>query len=107
MLRGVLELLIFRILEDGDRYVFELGGLIAEYSGGLLHIQNATLYITLYRLRDRGYITMEERIVANRKRNYYYLNDSGREYYDKIKKEYMELAEGVRHAFEYPSNREE
>jgi PadR family transcriptional regulator PadR len=101
MLKGILELLIFRVLEDGDRYAFELGDLIEEYSGGKFAIQLATLYPTLYRLKDRGYVSLEERVVGKRTRKYYHLQAAGREYYEKVKEEYMDINEGVHNVLEY------
>jgi DNA-binding PadR family transcriptional regulator len=107
MLRGFVELLIFRIMDDqGDIYAFELSGLIAEYSRGLIQIQHATLYPTLYRLKERGYISIEEKVVANRKRNYYVLRDAGREYYEKVKQDYAAISEGMKNVMAY-SKREE
>jgi PadR family transcriptional regulator PadR len=101
LLKGILDLLILHVLNDRDCYVFELADLMEEYSGGLLTIQNATLYPSLYRLRDRGYITVEEKVVANRKRKYYHLRDLGKEYYREIKQEYLSLNEGVQNMLIY------
>jgi DNA-binding PadR family transcriptional regulator len=108
MLRGLVELLIFRIMEEQeDIYAFELSGLVSEYSKGLIQIQHPTLYPTLYRLKERGYISIEEKTVANRKRNYYVLQDSGREYYAKIKQEYMVISEGMDNVLAYSRKRKE
>jgi DNA-binding PadR family transcriptional regulator len=107
MLKGLLELLIFRVLEDEDRYAFELSDLIAEYSGGKLVINNATLYPTLYRLKERGYISLEERVVARRTRKYYHLQSVGREYFEKIKQDYLYISSGVQSALGYLPKREE
>jgi PadR family transcriptional regulator PadR len=101
MLKGLLELLIFRILEDADRYAFELSDLIAEYSGGKLVINNATLYPTLYRLRERGYISIEERIVGKRVRKYYHLQAVGKEYYEKAKQDFEDICFGVQSVLSY------
>jgi PadR family transcriptional regulator PadR len=107
MLKGLLELLIFRILEDEDRYAFELSDLIAEYSGGKLVINGATLYPTLYRLKDRGYISIEERIVGKRVRKYYHLQAVGKEYYEKIKLDYENISLGVRNVLLYPQKEQQ
>jgi PadR family transcriptional regulator PadR len=101
MLKGLLELLIFRVLEDEDRYAFELSDLIAEYSDGKLVINNATLYPTLYRLRERGYVSLDERIVGKRVRKYYHLQPVGREYFEKVKQDYEDISLGVRNVLSY------
>jgi PadR family transcriptional regulator PadR len=105
MLKGLLELLIFKVLEDEDRYAFELSDLISEYSGGKLVINNATLYPTLYRLRERGYVSLEERVVGKRTRKYYHLQPVGREYYEKVKQDYRDISSGVQSALAYPQKR--
>jgi DNA-binding PadR family transcriptional regulator len=108
MLKGFVELLIFRIMDDqGEIYAFELSGLISEYSKGFIQIQYPSLYPTLHRLKERGYISIVEKVVANRKRNYYVLNDSGREYYDKIKQDYGTIREGMDSILTYSKKREE
>jgi DNA-binding PadR family transcriptional regulator len=104
MLRGFVELLVFRIMEDqGDIYAFELSGLISEYSDGLIRIQHPTLYPTLYRLKERGYISIEKRVVANRERTYYVLQDSGREHYEKIRNDFLTISKGLNHALTHTS----
>jgi PadR family transcriptional regulator PadR len=106
MLKGLLELLIFRVLEDEDRYAFELSDLIAEYSGGKLVINNATLYPTLYRLKERGYISLEERVVGKRIRKYYHLQPVGKEYYEKVKQEHLHISAGVQSVLVYQKRKE-
>jgi DNA-binding PadR family transcriptional regulator len=106
MLKGIVELLIFRIMDDqGEIYAFELSGLVSEYSKGLIQIQYPSLYPPLHRLKARGYIGIEEKIVANRKRTYYVLKDAGREYYNEIKQDYMDISEGVDNALAYSKGR--
>jgi PadR family transcriptional regulator PadR len=80
-----------------------LADLIEEYSGGLINVLNATLYPSLYRLRDKGYITVEEKLAhdTNRTRKYYHLQDEGREYYREIKREYLGLNGGVQNLLMY------
>jgi DNA-binding PadR family transcriptional regulator len=68
---------------------------VSDYSEGLLQIDYPSIYSPLHRLKERGYIITEERIVANRKRTYYVLQDSGREYYAKIRQEYIIISEGM------------
>jgi DNA-binding PadR family transcriptional regulator len=102
MLKGLVELLIFRIMEDqGEIYAFELSGLVSEYSNGLIQIQYPSLYPPLHRLKERGYISIEEKIVANRKRTYYILRESGRAYYNEIKQDYMTISRGMDNVLTY------
>jgi DNA-binding PadR family transcriptional regulator len=106
MLKGIVELLIFQILDDQEEiYAFELSGLISEYSKGLIQVQHPTLYPTLYRMKDRGYISIEEKIVGNRKRNYYKMRDLGHERYEKIKRDYEVINEGMHNVLAHSKGR--
>jgi PadR family transcriptional regulator PadR len=106
MLKGLIELQILKILDDNKEiYAFELASLISKYSRGLINVTHPSLYPSLYRLKDKGYISIKEKTVANRNRKYYCLQNSGRAYYKKIRKEYEEITEGMKNVFEYTNDR--
>jgi PadR family transcriptional regulator PadR len=98
-LRGVIELLILSILKTDDCYGYQLTNLINNYSDGLLNIPTGTLYQPLYRLQEKGYISVEQIIVEKRLRTYYHLEESGKEYFDSIKRTYEDINEGVQKIF--------
>ena len=55
-----------------------------------------SMYPTLYRLQDNGYISAREELVGKRrKRTYYHLEPAGRTYFQKIFAEYMTVQQGV------------
>jgi len=77
--RGSAELLILALLDERDRHGYELGRLIQERSRGAISFHIASLYPTLYRLEDRGFI--EGRWVEKaglRRRRYYKVTRKGR-----------------------------
>jgi PadR family transcriptional regulator PadR len=94
IIRGSVELLVLRILAEGECYGWQISQLIKEYSGGDLSIPVGTLYPSLYKLEERKYISAREQVVERRLRRYYSLLDAGREYYAMALKEY----EGVNNA---------
>jgi PadR family transcriptional regulator PadR len=77
--RGSAELLILALLEERQRHGYEIGQLIASRSKGAINFHITSLYPTLYRLEDGGFI--EGRWVerdGQRRRRYYKLTRTGR-----------------------------
>ena len=77
--KGSADLLILALLEERARHGYEIGRLIGERSDGALTYHVASLYPTLYRLEDQGFI--EGRWVeraGQRRRRYYKLTARGR-----------------------------
>lgn len=55
--KGVLEMLVLRLLADAPSHGYELIVRLRESSGGLLELKEGTLYPILYRLEAEGCIT--------------------------------------------------
>lgn len=55
--RGVLEMLVLRLLADKPGHGYELLVRLRETGGGLLDLKEGTLYPILYRLEEEGCIT--------------------------------------------------
>jgi PadR family transcriptional regulator PadR len=82
MKKGSTELLILSLLSGRARHGYEIGKLIEQRSGGKLQFRIASLYPTLCRLEDRGFIAGRwvER-AGERRRRYYRLTAKGKEYF--------------------------
>ncbi len=94
--RGTAEMLILHLLQDGDLYGYQITRAFKDKSEGVYTMGEAALYLVLYRLVEAGYITDYETIVGvRRKRRYYHLEDSGREYYHKILAEYRDVSKAI------------
>lgn len=77
--RGSTEVLILSLLEERPRHGYEIGRLIDERSGGEINFHIASLYPTLYRLEENGFI--EGRWVekaGQRRKRYYRLTSAGK-----------------------------
>jgi transcriptional regulator len=77
--RGTTEILILSLLEHRQRHGYEIGQLIDQRSKGAIVFHIASLYPTLYRLEDKGFI--EGRWVekaGQRRRRYYRITAEGR-----------------------------
>jgi transcriptional regulator len=77
--KGSAELLILALVEPEQLHGYELARRIEARSGGTLTFTLASLYATLYRLEDRGWIRGRwiER-AGQRRRCYYRITDEGR-----------------------------
>jgi PadR family transcriptional regulator len=77
--KGSTEILILALVEDRALHGYEIGRQIEERSGGTLRFTLASLYATLYRLEDRGWIRgrwIEK--AGQRRRCHYRITDAGR-----------------------------
>jgi DNA-binding PadR family transcriptional regulator len=77
--KGSAELVILAIVEDESHHGYEIGKLIEARTGGSLRFTLASLYATLYRLEERGWIKGRwvER-AGQRRRCHYRITEAGR-----------------------------
>ena len=77
--KGSAEIVILAVVEQESHHGYEIAKLIAERTGGSLRFTLASLYATLYRLEDRGWIKgrwVEK--AGQRRRCYYRITETGR-----------------------------
>ena len=77
--KGSAEIVILAIVENESHHGYEIARLIAERTEGSLRFTLASLYATLYRLEDRGWIKgrwVEK--AGQRRRCYYRITEPGR-----------------------------
>ena len=77
--KGSAELLILALIEERARHGYEIGRLIEQRSDGAIAYHVASLYPTLYRLEEEGFIEgkwVEK--AGQRRRRYYKLTAKGR-----------------------------
>ena len=95
--RGVTELVLLSLLAQRDMYGDEMSQELQTRSGGKFILQESSMYPTLYRLEDKGYITVTKQQVGRRRtRMYYHLEPSGRDYLQSSVTEYLSMQEGIR-----------
>ena len=77
--KGSAEILILAIVEAESHHGYEIAKVIEQRSGGDLRFTLASLYATLYRMEDRGWIKgrwVEK--AGQRRRCYYRITEPGR-----------------------------
>ena len=94
--KGSTEMLVLSLIEERPRHGYEIGKLIEQRSGGRLKFALPTLYPTLLRLENRGWI--KGRWVekpGERERCYYRLTPEGRRVLDEQQRTWIAYVAAV------------
>lgn len=83
-------MIILRLLSEKDMYGYEMTQTISAWSGGVIQIPEGSLYPTLYRLVDHGFVSDRRELVGRRQtRVYYHLEPSGAERLAEMRAEFV------------------
>lgn len=90
LIRGHIDTIILKALDDGDRYGYDIIKEIEQKSSGLYELKQPTLYSCLARLEKQGFIKgyWGARSTGAR-RKYFTLTDLGRELFQKNRAEWV------------------
>ena len=78
LLSGSMALLVLKLLEDGDKYGYEMIEELKRRSDNTFHLKAGTLYPLLHGLEEKGLVTAYEReAAAGKPRRYYHLTREG------------------------------
>ena len=79
LLKGTVDLLILRSLQQGPSHGYEISRWVRDRTDGVLTVEDAALYQALHRLEDDGWIAAEWGLSENNRRaKYYQLTTEGR-----------------------------
>ena len=86
--KATTEMMVLHLLREKPMYTYEMRTAIEERSGG--DIVFNTLYLSIYRLEENGYIREHEKVMSedNRTRIYFTITESGSTYLDALIVEY-------------------
>lgn len=94
--RGTIELVLLLLLQNGQKYGYQLSQELEELSNGEYELKEATMYPTLYRLTKNGYLICNEiKVGIRRTRVYYEITPEGREYLQNLMQEYTSITSAV------------
>ncbi|MCM1103592.1 MAG: PadR family transcriptional regulator [Clostridium sp.] len=81
MKKGVLEILVLKLLEQHERYGYQLITELKEKSSELFSLKEGTLYPILYRLEEEGLVTSKWSVPQGKElsKKYYTISDAGRQ----------------------------
>ena len=82
VIRGYIDVMILRVLLDGDSYGYAISKRITELSENSYTIKETTLYSAFSRLEKLGYLrSYPGSYSGGRERTYYTLTNEGSHYY--------------------------
>ena len=96
LLSGSTGLLVLKLLEDGDKYGYQITEELRRRSDKTFELKSGTLYPLLHTLEQKGYITAwEEASDSSRPRRYYHLTDTGRKHLAEKEQEWRTYADAM------------
>jgi len=82
-MRGYIDLIILRVLCDGDSYGYAISKKVTDISGDTYTMKETTLYSAFSRLEKLGYVrSYPGSYSGGRERTYYALTKEGLAYYN-------------------------
>ncbi len=95
--KGVLELLVLRLLREEEKYGYQLLSELRGRSGGMFAMKEGTLYPILYRLEEDGLVTgrWSEPKGKEISRKYYALTRQGEETLEELQELWAAFEEQV------------
>lgn len=105
--KGSVEMLLLYLLQEDDLYGYQLSQLIKQRSNNILTVPEGSMYPTLYRLVEKGFITDHKKQVGKRlMRVYYHLEPEGFNYLQGLLHDYHKVNEGIQLLLNFNTFRE-
>lgn len=93
---GTIELVLLLLLQSGKKYGYQLAQELADYSNGEYELKEATMYPTLYRLNQNGFLNSEQvKVGEKRTRVYYFMTESGQQHLQDLLAEYRQVTNSI------------
>lgn len=93
--RGSLQMVALFLLREGDKYGYQIAQDIKRRSKGKFPIAQSVLYVVLYRMAEKGYISKKEEEGCKKPKTFYHLEPTGEDFLNGLLKAYAEMSEGV------------
>lgn len=93
---GLVELLILHLLTEEDMYGYQIRQELEKRTGGAFVMKEGSLYGPLYRMSERKLISSHKEMAGEKRfRNYYHIEEAGREYLEYGRKQIEFVFAGV------------
>lgn len=99
--KGTIEMIVLFLLQKEEMYGYQLRQEFAKRSDGYYQLPDASLYPTLYRLVENGFIAEREVIIDRRLRRYYHIEPAGKARLDATLGEYLKMTEAIGKVLSY------
>ena len=95
LLSGSTGMLLLKLLEDRDRYGYEMIERLRLQSNHTFDLKAGTLYPLLHGLEERGLVSSYARESGGRSRKFYHLTDAGRRELEEKQQEWRAYVHAV------------
>lgn len=97
MKKGVLDMLVLKLLKEDQKYGYQLIMEMKEKSGGTFSLKEGTLYPILYRLEEERYVESQWSGPEGKQlsRKYYRITGKGKEALGNMADAWKQIARGV------------
>lgn len=90
--KGVLELCVLSMLQNGDRYGYDVACDLSK----VIEVSDGSVYPVLRRLKDDGYVTSYlEEASGGPPRKYYVITETGTQYMNVLKSEWFQITSKI------------
>lgn len=102
MKKGVLDMLVLKLLETEQKYGYQLISELKEKSGEMFILKEGTLYPILYRLEDDGLVESCWSSPKGKQmaRKYYQITEQGKAALEEIGLLWTQMCDGIRQIME-------
>jgi DNA-binding PadR family transcriptional regulator len=77
--KGSLSTIVLKLLKDNKKmYEYQIAREVEKITAGEMVITEGALYPTLHKLEAKGLLSVEMKMVNNRRRKYYFLTEKGK-----------------------------
>lgn len=106
MKKGVLDMLVLKMMEEEPKYGYQIIQEIREKSEQIFSLKDGTLYPILYRLEDEGFVVSEWSEAEGKQvpRKYYRITDEGQNTLIQIRNVWQNISAGVEKIMEDKKN---
>jgi PadR family transcriptional regulator PadR len=95
-LHGTLDMLVLKILANGPQHGYAITTRLEQLSASVLQVEEGSLYPSLYRMEQRGWIQSEWAVTENNRRaRFYKLTRTGRRQLDAETESWARLTTAV------------
>lgn len=100
--KGIVELLLLKIISTGDCYGYEIGQTLKKLSDNTINLNEGSMYPVLYKMLGKGYIS-DYKIKSGQRmeRVYYHLEDKGWEVLKEQISVYKDFVDNVMAVLDY------
>lgn len=93
--RGPLQMMVLFLLKEKDMYGYNITQEIKRRSQGDFLVAESVLYIVLYRLEQKGYVSKSKEEGVKKARVFYHLEPTGQAFLDDLLSAYSAITRGV------------